>query len=40
MHSQDYNDPHDYKDKNVLILGAGNSGVDIALEISSVGKKV
>lgn len=36
MHSRDYRHPHRYKDKNVLILGVGNSGVDIACDVAPV----
>lgn len=31
-HSQTYRDPEEFKNKKVLILGAGNSGVDIACD--------
>lgn len=40
MHSHDYRVPDVFKDKSVVILGAGPSGMDLALEISSVAKKV
>lgn len=35
-HSRDYRQPNSYKDKNVLILGVGNSGVDIACNVAPV----
>lgn len=34
MHSRDYRHPNSFKDKNVLILGVGNSGVDIACDVA------
>ncbi|XP_032518605.1 senecionine N-oxygenase-like isoform X2 [Danaus plexippus] len=40
MHSHDYRVPDVFKDKNVLVIGAGPSGLDIALEITSVCSKV
>lgn len=40
LHSNDYNLPEPYIDKNVLVLGIGNSGVDIAVDISRVAKQV
>ncbi|KAJ2993018.1 hypothetical protein HDV02_002712 [Globomyces sp. JEL0801] len=39
-HSQTYRHPENYKDKNVLVLGASYSGRDIVRELSSVCKKV
>lgn len=38
LHSNDYRVPEPYIDKNVLIVGIGNSGVDIAVDISRVAK--
>ncbi|WP_109355488.1 NAD(P)/FAD-dependent oxidoreductase [Sphingorhabdus sp. EL138] len=35
-HSQTYKDPEEFRDKNVLIIGAGNSGVDIACDAARV----
>lgn len=40
MHSHDYRVPEVFSGKNVLVIGAGPSGMDIALEISYVAKKV
>jgi len=40
MHSHDYRDPEPFKDRRVLILGAGPSGTDIAVEISPLVNKV
>lgn len=39
-HSHDYRSPETFQGKNVLILGAGPSGTDIAFKISKVAKKV
>ncbi len=36
IHSREYRQPNDFKGKNVLILGVGNSGVDIACDIAPV----
>lgn len=36
MHSRDYRHPNNFKGKNVLILGVGNSGVDIVCDIAPV----
>ncbi|KAL4232850.1 Cyclopentanone 1 [Mactra antiquata] len=35
-HTHDYKDYHGYEDKNVLIVGIGNSGGDVATEISRI----
>lgn len=40
MHSHDYRVPEIFTGKKVLVVGAGPSGMDIALEISSVTNKV
>uniref|UniRef100_A0A8C4PZQ1 Flavin-containing monooxygenase n=1 Tax=Eptatretus burgeri TaxID=7764 RepID=A0A8C4PZQ1_EPTBU len=34
MHSREYKEPWEYKDKRVLVIGIGNSGGDIAVEVS------
>lgn len=34
MHSHDYRRPEPFKGQNVLIIGAGPSGMDLALHIS------
>lgn len=36
IHSRHYRNPDNFKDKNVLILGVGNSGVDIACDVAPV----
>ncbi len=40
IHSNDYKVPEPYADKNVLVVGIGNSGVDIAVDISRVAEQV
>jgi dimethylaniline monooxygenase (N-oxide forming) len=40
MHSHDYRVPEIFTGKRVLVIGAGPSGMDIALEITSVTTKV
>jgi cation diffusion facilitator CzcD-associated flavoprotein CzcO len=40
MHSHDYRDAEQFRGKNVLILGMGNSSMDIAVECSYVADKV
>jgi dimethylaniline monooxygenase (N-oxide forming) len=39
-HSWQYKTPQDYQDKNVLIIGIGNSGGDMAVELSRIAKQV
>ena len=36
VHAHDYKTPDDMEDKNVLVLGIGNSATDIAVETSRV----
>ncbi|KAI8096678.1 uncharacterized protein BX664DRAFT_274874 [Halteromyces radiatus] len=40
MHSRDYRLPDTFKDKTVLVIGSGSSGLDIVRETSQVAKKV
>ncbi|XP_060088549.1 flavin-containing monooxygenase 5-like [Heteronotia binoei] len=40
IHSRDYKDPTEFKGKRVIVVGIGNSGVDIAVEISQVASQV
>jgi len=40
VHSSAYRNPGQIPVQNVLVVGAGNSGVEIALELSRTGKKV
>ncbi|MBA2504437.1 MAG: NAD(P)-binding domain-containing protein [Thermoleophilaceae bacterium] len=37
-HAHDYRSPEDYEDKDVLVIGFGNSAVDIAVETSRVSR--
>lgn len=40
MHSHDYRSAEPFTDKSVLVLGAGLSGLDIAMELANVNAKV
>ncbi|NXI69150.1 FMO5 monooxygenase, partial [Anseranas semipalmata] len=40
LHSRDYKDPQDFMDKRVVVIGIGNSGSDLAVEISQTAKQV
>ncbi|XP_028410089.1 flavin-containing monooxygenase FMO GS-OX-like 2 [Dendronephthya gigantea] len=40
IHSLDYDKQDNYQDETVVVLGAGSSGLDIAMELSQVSKKV
>ena len=40
IHSISYNIPEDFKDQKVVVLGAGSSGLDIAIDLSKFSKKV
>ena len=40
IHSHDYRKPEPFRDLIVCIVGAGPSGVDISIDVSSVAKKV
>ncbi|XP_038038882.2 flavin-containing monooxygenase 5-like [Anas platyrhynchos] len=40
LHSRDYKDAQDYNDKRVVVIGIGNSGSDLAVEISQKAKQV
>jgi dimethylaniline monooxygenase (N-oxide forming) len=40
LHAHDYKTPDEFTDKDVLIVGIGNSAVDIACELTIVAKKV
>ena len=40
FHSRYYDDPSDYRNKTVVIVGAHSSGLDIAMEISEYADKV
>ncbi|KAK7615587.1 pantothenate transporter [Phyllosticta paracitricarpa] len=40
IHSKSYRTPEEFKDKNVLLIGAGTSSTDIAKEIGPLAKKI
>ncbi|CAD5208045.1 unnamed protein product [Bursaphelenchus xylophilus] len=40
IHSHSYKKPVGYDDKNVLVVGIGNSAIDVACELSRVAKQV
>lgn len=40
IHSHDYRVPENYKNMNILIIGAGPSGVDICMDVAKVAKRV
>lgn len=40
VHSHDYRKPDDFKGLSVVVVGAGPSGLDIALDISAAAKQV
>lgn len=40
LHSQQYKHSKNYEDKEVVVVGIGNSGVDIAVELSTVSSQV
>ena len=39
LHAHEYKTPEGYADKNVCVVGIGNSGVDIACEVSRIARK-
>jgi hypothetical protein len=40
LHSQDYRTPDAFQGKRVLVIGLGNSGGDIAVELSRIASQV
>ena len=40
FHSRDYKTPEQWRNKKVVVIGIGNSGGDIAVELSRVTKQV
>jgi dimethylaniline monooxygenase (N-oxide forming) len=40
LHSHDYRKPEGFEGKNVLVIGIGNSGGDVATELSRFASKV
>lgn len=40
LHSQEYRDPDEFRGKRVVVVGASNSGGDIAVELGRVCRQV
>ena len=40
LHSHDYRKPAGFEDKRVLVIGIGNSGGDVATELSRIASQV
>lgn len=40
FHSREYKEPEKFRGKKVLVIGLGNSGCDIAVELSTVASQV
>uniref|UniRef100_A0A8C9F015 Flavin-containing monooxygenase n=1 Tax=Pavo cristatus TaxID=9049 RepID=A0A8C9F015_PAVCR len=40
LHSRDYKSPQAFAEKRVIVVGTGNSGIDIAVELSHTAKQV
>ncbi|XP_029473490.1 dimethylaniline monooxygenase [N-oxide-forming] 5-like [Rhinatrema bivittatum] len=40
FHSREYKDPFEFHGKRIIVIGIGNSGGDLAVELSSVAKQV
>ncbi len=40
FHSRDYKTPEEWRNKKAVVIGIGNSGGDIAVELSRVTKQV
>ncbi|XP_019474109.1 dimethylaniline monooxygenase [N-oxide-forming] 5-like [Meleagris gallopavo] len=40
LHSRDYKSPQSFAEKQVIVVGTGNSGIDIAVELSHTAKQV
>uniref|UniRef100_F6T1Q3 Flavin-containing monooxygenase 5 n=1 Tax=Xenopus tropicalis TaxID=8364 RepID=F6T1Q3_XENTR len=40
FHSREYKYPHLFQDKRIIVIGIGNSGGDLAVELSSVAKQL
>ncbi|XP_019357509.1 PREDICTED: dimethylaniline monooxygenase [N-oxide-forming] 5-like isoform X1 [Gavialis gangeticus] len=40
LHSREYKNPQEFSDKRVIVIGIGNSGGDLAVEISHTAKQV
>ncbi|NP_001083227.1 flavin containing dimethylaniline monoxygenase 5 gene 2 S homeolog [Xenopus laevis] len=40
FHSREYKYPHSFQDKRIIVIGIGNSGGDLAVELSTVAQQV
>ena len=40
VHSHDYKDFHGYEGKRIVVVGVGNSGCDVAVELSRIASQV
>lgn len=40
IHSHDYKDPEDFRNRRVLVVGAGPSGLDLAMHLANVTAKL
>lgn len=40
IHTHDYKRPKGFEDRNIVVVGVGNSGGDVAVELSAVAKQV
>ncbi|OCT82910.1 dimethylaniline monooxygenase [N-oxide-forming] 2 isoform X2 [Xenopus laevis] len=40
LHSRQYKNPHPFKNKRIIVVGIGNTAVDLVVELSSVAKQV
>ncbi len=40
FHSRDYKNPEEWRGKRIVVIGIGNSGGDIAVELSRMAKQV
>ncbi len=40
IHSHDYKDHCGYEDQRIVVVGVGNSGADIAVELSKIAQQV
>ncbi|KAG8436652.1 hypothetical protein GDO86_007665 [Hymenochirus boettgeri] len=40
LHSRQYKSPHPFKNKRIIVIGIGNTAVDLVVELSSVAKQV
>lgn len=40
IHSRSYKECREFEDKNVVVVGIGNTGADVTVELSRVAKQV